>query len=212
MLSDPQATMEYMVENELINVEKPEESLLLLKPTMQLEHGGGKKMVIGDRTYQQFRRFIDDYAAIVNAKYSSSDQLPEPSDEVSNVTDIWLKVENVPSKFDQKLMQVDVYQWTGNGWSYSRVATSDRLVFGKGKLWQHSLSLTAPRDSQIAQQLDNKILPPGRYLAKIYVDKTETLNENPSSTLDQDDLITEIEFQTQWKRGYGQMTKINWSN
>jgi hypothetical protein len=33
----------------------PEKSLLLMKPTIQIKHDGGQRMVIGDRTYQQFR-------------------------------------------------------------------------------------------------------------------------------------------------------------
>jgi hypothetical protein len=33
----------------------PEKSLLLMKPTVQIKHDGGQRMVIGDRTYQQFR-------------------------------------------------------------------------------------------------------------------------------------------------------------
>ena len=42
---------------------------------MQVEHGGGQKMVIGDRTYKQFRRFIDDYASIVQGKYIGINQM-----------------------------------------------------------------------------------------------------------------------------------------
>ncbi|MBD3675678.1 MAG: hypothetical protein HUJ26_19370 [Planctomycetaceae bacterium] len=211
-LNDPITSMKYMTDNDLIDVENPEKSLLLLKPTMQIEHGGGKKMVIGDRTYKQFRRFIDDYAAIIKSKYTSEDQLPKPSVEVSIVTDIWMKIENIPEQYDQQLMQVDIYQWTEDEWSEHRVATSDRLVFGKGKLWQHSLSLTAFRESERAKQLHQKSLSPGRYLAKVYVDQTDKLKKEPFASLNENDLITEIEFQTQWKRGYGRMTKISWSD
>ena len=71
--------------------------MLLLKPTLQAEHGGGQKMVIGDRSYKQFRRFIDDYAATVNGKYRTAAELPQPGDEAAAVTDIWLKIEGVPA-------------------------------------------------------------------------------------------------------------------
>jgi len=33
----------------------PEKSLLLMKPTIQITPDCGQRMVIGDRTYQQFR-------------------------------------------------------------------------------------------------------------------------------------------------------------
>lgn len=207
-LNDPQATLDHMLDGGLINTETPLESMLLTKPTMQVEHGGGKKMVVGDRTYKQFRRFIDDYSAIVNERYAKVEDLPKPSEEVSLVTDIWLKIEDVPSHFDQKLLQVDLYEWQNDAWSQSRVATSDRLVFGGGNLWQHSLSLTAPRGSQLEKQMNSKRLPQGRYLVKIFIDTTGKLKSSPQTNLSQADLVGQVEVESSWPAGYGRMTVI----
>lgn len=207
-LNDPEATLKYMVAAGLIETKDVTKSLLLRKPTMQIEHGGGQKMVIGDRTYKQFRRFIDDYAAIVNGNYHKPDHLPEENDEDSVVSEIWLKIEEVPAKFDQQLLQVDLYYWEGSGWSDNRVATSDRPVFGGGKLWQHSLSLTAPKGSPRAKELNSLKLPPGRYLAKIYIDQDGKLQKDFRSELSDEDLIGQVEFQSQWPIGYGKMTII----
>lgn len=207
-LRDPQATLNYMLEASLIDTVDPEKSLLLMKPTMQIKHGGGQKMVIGDRTYKQFRRFIDDYSAIIHAKYVSSELLPTPSDEVSIVTDIWLKIEGVPAKFDKMLLQVDLYQQTASGWSEHRVATSDRPVFGGGNLWQHSLSLTARRGTEWAKQISAKKLPSGRYLAKLYIDQTNKLQNNFTAELGEEQFVGEVEVQSQWPAGYGTMTIV----
>ncbi|MEO2015856.1 MAG: hypothetical protein ABGZ53_15965 [Fuerstiella sp.] len=207
-LDDPQATLGYMVENDLIDASEPEKSLLLRKPTMQVEHGGGQKMVIGDRTYKQFRRFIDDYAAIVQGKYTGSDQLPDQSAEVSVVTDIWFKIEGVPARFDKMLLQADLYRQTDSGWSEYRVATSDRLVYGKGKLWQHSLSLTAPRGSALVKESQGKRLPPGRYLAKLYIDQTGKLGKDFTAELGEEDLVGQTEVESRWPGGYGKMTVV----
>jgi hypothetical protein len=207
-LNDPQQTMNYMIEQGLIDSENPEQSLLLLKPTKQVDHGGGQKMQVGDRSYKQFRRFLDDYAAVMQGKYLSADQLPEESDELSIVTDIWLKFANVPAKFDKQLLQVDLYQKTETEWSTERVATSDRAVFGGGNLWQHSLSLTARRGTEWAAMIDAKKLPPGRYLAKIYVDQTGKLEKDFTSELGPADLIAELEIESNWPAGYGQMTVV----
>src|SRR5262245_44109046 len=106
-LNDPAATMRYMLDAGLIDAESPEESLLLLKPTMQVKHGGGQKVVVGDRTYKQFRRFIDDYAATAAGKYKSVDELPEESREVSAVSEVWFKITDVPARFDKMLLQAD---------------------------------------------------------------------------------------------------------
>ena len=204
---DPQATMRRMLDSGLIDTEKPEESLLLAKPTMKVEHGGGQKMLVGDRSYKQFRRFLDDYAATAAGRYSSEEQLPRPSDEVSEVSETWLKLTDVPEAFDQKLLQVDLYRREGGGWSKDRWATSDRAVYGKGRLWQHSLSLTAPRDSDRAKEIrERRSLPPGRYLVKVYVDRAGKLARDFREELGPDEFVGEIEVESDWPEGYGAMT------
>lgn len=211
-LNDPEATMRYMIDEGLIDPKEPEKSLLLMKPTMQVEHSGGQKMVVGDRSYKQFRRFIDDYAAIVKGKYTQSEQLPQPSDEVSAVTDIWFKIEGVPAKYDKMLLQVDLYRQTDSGWSEYRVATSDRPVFGKGNLWQHSLGLTAPRGSKWAKDMQAKRLPPGRYLVKLYIDQTGKLEKDFTAELGAEDLVGQVEVESRWPAGYGRMTVVHFPN
>ena len=208
MLRDPQATLNHVLEADLIDTGEPENSLLLMKPTMQIKHGGGQKMVIGDRSYKQFRRFIDDYSAIVQDKYATSEQLPEQSDEVSVVTDIWFKIEGVPAKYDKMLLQVDLYQQTDSGWSEHRVATSDRPVFGGGNLWQHSLSLTAQRATDWATQIAALKLPSGKYLAKLYIDQTGKLQKDFTAELNEQDFVGELELERPWPAGYGNMTIV----
>lgn len=207
-LNDPQATLDHMVENNLIDAENPAESLLLMKPTMQVEHGGGQKMVVGDRSYKQFRRFIDDYAAMVQGKYTKADQLPPQSDEVSVVTDIWFKIEGVPVKYDSLLLQADLFRQTDSGWSEFRVATSDRPIFGKGNLWQHSFSLTAPRGSKWAAEIESQRLPPGRYLVKLYIDQTGKQQQDFTTVLGANEFVGQVEVESRWPAGYGRMTVV----
>jgi hypothetical protein len=106
------------------------------------------------------------------------------------------------------LLQADLYRKTDSGWSEFRVATSDRPVFGKGNLWQHSLSLTAPRGSQWAKELDAKRLPPGKYLVKVFVDPTGKLQKDFTAELTEDDFVGEVEIESQWPVGYGKMTIV----
>ncbi len=212
-LRDPQATLNYMIEADLFDVESPERSLVLLKPTMQVEHGGGQKMVIGDRTYRQFRRFLDDYAAVVHGKYQSADELPSPNHEVSVATSmsdgIWLKLEGVPARYDQKLLQVDLYRREGTGWSETRWATADRAVAGNLQLWQQTLSLTAPRESPRADELRRTpALPPGEYLVKIFIDAAGRLTKDARDGLGPEELVGEVSVTSRWPTGYGRMTVI----
>ncbi len=206
---EPEATLSYMLEAGIINPDAPLKSLLLMKPTQQVEHGGGQKMVVGDRTYKQFRRFIDDYSASTHGKYTTADQLPSRKEEVSIISDIWLKIEGVPAKYDQKLLQADLYRQTNAGLpEHRRLATSDRPVFGKGKLWQHSLSLTAPRDSPWAKEMQSKRLPPGKYLVKLYIDQSGRLQKDFTAELGEQDFVGQIEVDSRWPVGYGKMTIV----
>ena len=144
----------------------------------------------------------------VNGEYTKTDHLPEQSSEVSVVTDIWFKIEGVPAKYDKMLLQVDLYRQTDSGWSEFRVATSDRPVFGKGNLWQHSLSLTAPRGSQWADEIRSEQLPPGRYLVKLYIDQAGKLQEDFAAELGENEFVGRVEFESRWPVGYGRMTVV----
>ncbi|MCH8922753.1 MAG: hypothetical protein IIA67_06350 [Planctomycetes bacterium] len=208
-LGNPQATLDYMLEADLIDTDKPEKSLILLKPTMQVKHGGGQKMVIGDRTYKQFRRFAEDYAATVAGKYKSADELPKAGEEVSVTSGIWMKLTGVPARYDKMLLQVDLYRWQDGdqpGWSKTRWATADRPAFGKGKLWQQSLSICATRGTLRAEKIAAKRLPAGRYLAKIYLDRGGKLKGNYQYVLGERDFVGQVEITSRWPAGYGRMT------
>ncbi len=210
---DPAGTLAYLREVELIDLGQPEKSLLLLKPLNQVKHGGGQKMAFGDRTYKQFRQFIDDLAATEQGKYTAASELPADGSEVSTVSEIWFKLTEVPARFDKMVLQVDLYRWdeATKSWSPDRWATADRPVFGGGQLWQNHLSLTAPRDSTRAKELAARpALPAGKYLARIYIDQQNKLEKQYPAVLGPDELVGEVEFTTNWPDGYGKMTVVKY--
>ncbi len=126
------------------------------------------------------------------------------------ITDIWLKVEEIPTQYANLLMQVDLYRQTETGWSEFPVATSDRPVFESGS-WQHSLTLVAPRQSAWAEAIDSKRLPPGTYLLKLLVDQSGKLQKDYRAKLDEEDLVGEITLESRWPAGYGKMTVVNFT-
>ena len=208
-LGDPEGTLNYLLETGIIDADSPEGSLLLMKPTNQVKHGGGVKLVVGDRTYKQFRAFIEDYSASSTGKYKTAKDLPRGREEASAVTEIWFKLEGVPAKHDQKLLQVDLHRWDEKtrSWSKDRWATGDRQVFGKGQLWQQHLSVTAPRESSRAKEIpDRPSLPPGKYLAKIYIDQAGKLQKDYQAELGQGEFVGQVEIDSRWPAGYGSMT------
>jgi len=210
-LRDPQATLDRLLENELIDLKEPEKSLLLLKPLNAVEHGGGLKMTKGDRTYTQFRRFIDDYLATKAAKYQTAKELPPANFEAANVSEIWFKITDIPASYDKLVLRADLYRWDESTKQFSkdRWATADRQVFGKGGLWQNHLSLVAPRESARAKELLREAkLPSGRYVVKIYLDREDKLAKNFPAELSAEDLIGEVEVTSNWPSGYGKMTVV----
>ena len=210
-LGDPQATLDHLREHELLDLKSPQKSLFLLKPLNAVKHGGGQKMAFGDRTYQQFRGFIEDLAATEAGRYQRTSELPEPLKEYSIATGIWLKITDVPARFDKLVLQADVYRWdeTSRNWSQERWATGDRPIAGDRQLWQQHLSLVAPRESARAAELREKpVLPAGKYLVKIYIDQANKLEREYPATLGQQEFVGQVEVTSQWPDGYGNMTAV----
>ncbi len=207
----PEATMEYLLASKLIDLEKPEKSLLLTKPLNEVKHGGGIKFVVGDQGYKAFRAWIEDVVAIETGKYAKAGDLPKPESGPKQFgTDIWLKLSPTPDAWGDKLLQVDLYAWDAKAgaWEKEPIATSDRTVWGKGKQWQHSLTLLAVPASERAKTWSTRkpALPGGKYLAKVYVDANEKSKKNWKDPLGADEFIGQVEIQSRWPEGYGAMT------
>jgi hypothetical protein len=207
----PAATMEYLLASKLINTASPEKSLLLTKPLGIVKHGGGIKFAPGDQGYKAMRAWIDDVAAIRTGKYAKAADLPARGPDRKRFgTDLWLKIDKTPDAWGDKLLQADVYAWDAKAgaWEAEPVATTDRVVWGKGKLWQHTLTLLAAPGSERAKAWAARkpSLPPGKYLVKVYVDATGKAKSDWTATLGTGDYVGQVEVQARWAEGYGAMT------
>ncbi len=205
-----EATMEYLIESRLIDFDKPDNSLLLRKPLGE-KHGGGLKFVVGDQAYKGFRAWIEDLAAIKGKKYATARDLPAASQELDRFgSDIWFKLDNCPPSWGEKLLEVRIFAWSDreNRFERTPIATSDRLVAGKAKLWQHNLTLLAPAGSEQSKtwRKAEPSLAPGKYLARIYVDDAGRTTKAWKTGLGESDFVGEVEFQARWRPGYGGMS------
>lgn len=211
----PEATLAYLRTTNLLNTKEPEKSLLLLKPLGVVEHGGGKKVLPGDQGYKAFRAFLEDYARISRDEYKDAASLPKVTPEPRRwASEVWFKLTNTPPAWGDKLLQVDVYAWdvATEAWEATPCATSDRAVFGKGRLWQHSLTLLAAPESAraLAWTKANKAsLAPGRYLVRVLVDGQERLAKDWRAVLGANDRVGQAEVRARWPEGYGQMTTLD---
>ena len=209
----PEATLNYLMGSKLIDVKKPENSLLLLKPLEAVKHAGGEKFVVGDQGYKAFRQFLEDYANIVGDKYDIAAKLPKSHTIEAFSTDIWLKLTNTAPGWDEKLVMVKVFAWNAitNTWETDPIATSDRRGWAKYKLWQHSLTVMAPKGSERAKawKTGTPSLPKGRYLVKVYVDGSGKLAKDWTAELSETDFVGSAEVQSAWPSGYGKMTPVD---
>ena len=200
---DPQGTLDQAVEQGIIDVDFPDESLILMKPFVLVEHVGGPKFALGSRTDKNFRRFLNDYAAVVNKKYQSKDQLPQPAKVVTQMTGQHLRIVDLPARFDKLLLRVNIYRKLYTGWSKTPWATTDNSVNGKRHMWQSSIFVSAPRGSQRAKQFGTSAnLPSGRYLIKIYIDRDDQSKKNRDYEFSEDDFFGEVEIDGEWPPGY----------
>jgi hypothetical protein len=209
-----EATMNYLIKDaKLLDTKEPEKSLLLQKPLAAVKHGGGVKFLEGDLGYQSFRAWLEDYAAIVNDKYARAADVPKKADDLDRFgTDIWLKVENTPPEWGDKLLRVTLYAWDADKkkWEDQPIAISDRGVWGKGKLWQHNLVLCAAKDSKRAERWKKEAsLPNSKYLVKVHVDFKGRLAKDWKASLGEEEYAGQAEFESRWPEGYGKMTVVD---
>ncbi|HKB02466.1 MAG TPA: hypothetical protein VKD90_09610 [Gemmataceae bacterium] len=207
----PKDTMDYLLASKLVDPKEPDKSLLLQKPLGAVKHEGGVKFAPGDQGYKAFRQWIEDVAALRTGKYAKAADLP-PTDTgpLRFGTEAWLKLADTPPEWGDRLLQVDVYAWDAKAgtWEQKPVATSDRIVWGKGKLWQHTVTLMAESGSERAKawSAGKPALPPGRYLLKVYVDRDGRLKQDWTATLGEADYVGQVEARGAWREGYNAMT------
>ncbi|MCE9565668.1 MAG: hypothetical protein K8U57_26900 [Planctomycetes bacterium] len=207
----PEATLKYLMESKLIDTKEPEKSLLLRKPLNEVKHGGGVKFQLGDEGYKAYRKFVEDYAKIVNDKYEKAADLPPKQTMQAFGTDIWLKIGNTPAPWGDKLVQVKVFAWdaTKKTWEAEPIASTDRKVWGQGKLFQHTLTLFAAPGSARAKAWKAKPeLPNGKYLVRAYLDDGK-LAKDWTAELGAGDFAGEAEVTSAWPAGYGKMTTVD---
>ena len=194
---DPEATLEYLVNNGLIDLDDPEQSEILTKPTELVEHGGGPKFPVGSTSDKRFLTFLRDYAKVVTGNYTSSEQLPEPNAETTRATEHFLRLVHLPEAWSGKLMRVDLYAHSDAGWSKHRVATADSPVARDKLIWQGIMWTVAPGDKTPAKTLGNR-----KYQARIYVDRTDRMKNDPDARFSNDDFVATIDFDGPWKLGW----------
>lgn len=210
----PEATMQRLIAQGDVNVEKPEASLLLLKPLNKVAHGGGVKMLYGDAGYKMFRAWVEDYARSVRGTYKAVTELPPPPSEVLVDLRSIMAVTNGPATWKDRLLRVDAYAWDSaqKAWSPRPVATGERQMFAEQEqqptgtnliMFAVLLAKQAPKGSEAAR------LPSGRYLLKFYCDVAGKLNNNYTLPTNSSEFYQgQQEIEASWGGGWESPVKV----
>lgn len=165
---DPEATMGQLIAHKMVNIETPEKSMLLLKPLGEAKHGGGVKFAYGDRTFQLFLSWLQDYARTVRGEYREAKALPTLPPTSLAPTGGTLEIVDGPEAWIGKSLRVDVFAWDAirNDWSADPIATADR-PFSRGHGSLLPVFRVVPSHSEEARSpRQDARLEPGRYLLK----------------------------------------------
>lgn len=237
----PEETLQYLIEKSrtprkweypLINLENPQKSLLVLKPTSKLPpknaqgkialpkssttlyHLGGLKMHADDQSYKSFIAWIEDYANVVGNRYASVEDLPADNWYASQLV---LKLSSTPKTWPVGIpVQLFLHAWNEKAAAWE----ADPLAFTQGtvtprKMAMGSLFMLAPQnEAKQASKWDpeHAKLDPGRYLVKVYVDSQRRLAENPTLLLGKENFAGQTEIEAaRWREGFrhGKMFSAN---
>ncbi len=204
----------------LLNLENPENSLLVLKPMSKLPplqgdrriptysepvyHMGGLKIHKNDHTHKAFLNWIKDYAAVANGTYKAAGELPRDNwYPTQNI----LRMRDVPDSWDTgTTVQLFVYRrdYQSDSWSIEPVAFTQGSVTPK-RIVNGALILLAPgEDDQFAKwKSDPNRLPAGRYLVRAFADRSGKLGQDPTALLGPEDFGGEVEIRNaKWQTGF----------
>jgi hypothetical protein len=194
---NPAATLEYLLTAELIDLENPDASPIRTKPTAIVDHGGGPKFPVGSAIDKKFLAFLRDYAKAKQGGYRSNKDLPASPNEITRLTEHHLRLTNLPVEWSGKLLRVDLFPMTDSGWSEQRIATADSTVSPKQLLWQNPLWSVA-----VTERKGVDSLPAGKYLVRIYIDRSDRMKENADARFAASDLAATAEFSGDWTVGW----------
>jgi hypothetical protein len=210
--NSPAETLRLLEERMLINLETPNASLLKTKALGQDNHGGGVKFPADGQTDREWGRFLENYAAVRNAHYKSSKDLPSFDSIRTWRTGLHLRIKELPQLHEGQYAVILMHRISADG-----IVDKEPIAIGEGRVskdgtsWSSSLMILMRSSSRHSEaSLDwRALLPEGRYQLRWLVvdDSTLTLEEieamKSSLSVDIDSL---------WKSGHSSAKTISFGS
>lgn len=226
----PEETLKYLVKRSesapvdqlpMLNLADPANSLLIQKPMSKLparkadgtfedpsyrlpvSHMGGLKMHPNDQSYKSIVAWIDDYAKVVEGEYRSIEDLPADN---WYPTQLVVRVTGAPDTWSlDHPVQLFIHEWDPDRdqWNDEPVAFTQGTMTPRRIVNGALFLLGSNGDGRIGGTDTAPTLPGGRYLVKVYVDRSDKIARNPSVILDHEDYAGSAEIpQAKWRSGF----------
>ncbi len=211
----------------MINIEEPEKSLIVLKPTSKLppkkddgtfekpsydepvSHMGGLKMHVDDPSYKALIAWLRDYSNVVGDRYLSVDDLPADN---WYATQHVLLLQDTPRDWPELgRVQLLIHGWDRQrkAWHETPIAftqnsvTPRRMVGGPLFVFR-----TDGSEEQVDRDSESATLPNGKYLIKVYLDKQRRLADDPTILLGEEDYVGQTEIDARWRKGFPEALRV----
>lgn len=203
----------------LINLNDPEKSLLIQKPTAKLppktaegkigepssvipvSHMGGIKMHNGDQTYKAWVHWLEDFAASVSGSYESNEELPAdnwfPTQHV-------VRIKGIPDSWPNLAkVQIFVHRWDEESgiWMDAPIAFTQSLVSPR-KIINGSLFVLAKPNECDSLDPAGTSLEAGKVQLRLYLDRDEKLAESPTIFLNDRDADAIVTMNAKFEEGF----------
>jgi hypothetical protein len=204
----PGETLQLLEERNLINFDNANASLLKTKALGLDDHGGGVKFPVGGQTDREWGRFLEDYVALRNARYTRDSDLPRFDSKRTWRTGLHLRVRDLPNLPVGQYAVVLVHRIDHAG-----IVDENAIAIGEGRVskdgtgWSSSLMTVEPaRDRESSSSAAWKTLADGRYqLRWCVVEDVSTPLEKILATKPQ----AYLEIDTLWPPGHSNAKSLS---
>ena len=214
--NSPAETLQLLTDRKLIDLEKPAASLLKTKALGQDDHGGGVKFPVNGQTDREWGRFLHDYAAIQNARYTNSEQFPKFETIRTWRTGLHLRLKDLPQLPADRYAVILMHRILADGSVEDQaIAIGEGRVSKDGSSWSSTLMILEPpqiRESKTTNGPSSEWhsqMPDGPYQLRWIAEV------DPKSTLAE--ILTKktklaMEIDSLWKSGHNQAKTISYSS
>ena len=208
--SDPAATLKLLVERDLIDIAKPEDSQLRTKPLVIVEHGGGPKFVPGSETDRRWLEFLQDYSRSARADgYQVGDTLPALPQYRSWLSELQIRITDLPSAWNDRVMTVTLHRLNPDGKIDPRpAARGDSRVNPKQQVWQNALTLYALKPQ--SQGTSTRQWAQPLAVADSITEGEYVLQVALRSTTSEPELVGTFRLTAPWPPGYQPPKILSW--